>query len=89
MSGQQSAAQVLQSLAEGGTDAVVSSEERQYKMVENGRRVPNPVMRAAAKQLKEKGFSDAEIVQKILFFDELAEKDQLIDYLNKQEKEKK
>ncbi|MBD3280124.1 hypothetical protein GF389_01195 [Candidatus Dojkabacteria bacterium] len=77
---------ILRNIADKGSEAVLDSQNRQYKMVEAGKRIPNPVMRAAVEKMRKNGMEEKQIVDKVLLFDELAEKDELLDYLNKEEK---
>jgi hypothetical protein len=60
-----------------------AAKERKVKMVEQGKRIPNIVLKKTAEKLRAKGFDDREVLRRILFFDELAKKGQLLDYLKK------
>jgi hypothetical protein len=83
MPAKNSAENVLQQIAKTGASAVVSDEEREVSMVEQGLRIPNIVLRKTVEQLRAKKMPDKKILGKILLFDELAEKNQLIEYLEK------
>jgi hypothetical protein len=74
----------LQNIIAGNTDDIVDPKEKQYKMVEDGKKVPNAVMQNMVGRLRARGVPENEIVDRILFFDQLAEKDELVEYLAKQ-----
>jgi hypothetical protein len=74
----------LKDIMTGQTQKVINPEDRKYHMVENGKRVPNIILRMTVDKLKTKKIPEKVILDQILFFDELAEKGELLDYLNKQ-----
>ncbi len=76
----------LKTIMRGDINNIVNQDDRKVKMVEIGNRIPNIVLRKTVEKLRAKGLSETEIIDKILFFDELAEKGQLLDYLEKQKK---
>lgn len=78
------AEETLKHIMQGQTQKVINPEERKYRMVENGNRVPNIILRKTVNKLRAKKISDSVILDQILTFDELAEKGELLDYLNKQ-----
>ena len=80
--------QALKNIVSGNINSVVPDETRKVKMVERGLRIPNIVLRKTVEKLRAKGLSDAQIIEKILFFDDLAEKGELLSYLDRQKREK-
>ena len=51
-------------------------------MIVDGKRIPNIVLRKTVEKLKNNKMPDKLIIEQILKFDDLAERGQLIDYLN-------
>ncbi len=80
--------QALKAIQQGDLGDVINEEDRKVRMVETGTRIPNVVLRQTVKKLRAKGLTDKQIIDKILFFDELAEDGKLLEYLENQKKSK-
>jgi hypothetical protein len=78
----------LKSIMSGQTQKVITPEERKYKMIENGKRIPNIILRKAVDKMIAKKLPEKVIINRILFFDEMAEKGELLNYLKEQAKGK-
>lgn len=79
--------EILKKLVAGEIDEIDGMGNRRLQMIVEGKRIPNKVLRQTVDKLKAKNMSTENILANILKFDELAEKGQLIDYLN-QKKQK-
>lgn len=77
----QTAEDILKNIVQGKTEQIAPDHERKYKLVEDGTKIPNAVLIEIVKQMRESGVDHKEILRKILYFDYLAEKGELISYL--------
>lgn len=86
---QQSPEDVLKLISQGKAATVLPDEERKVKMVEVRKKIPNIILRKTVTKLRKNGkLNDKQILNKIMKFDELAEKDELIKYLQDFKKRK-
>lgn len=77
----QTAEDILKNIMQGKTEQVAPDHERKYKLVEDGAKIPNAVLIEIVKQMRIAGIEYKEILRKVLYFDYLAEKGELISYL--------
>ena len=56
---------------------------RKVKMVEFGTKIPNEVLRITVEKLRRANMDDKLIVDQLIKFDALAEKGELLDYINR------
>ena len=77
---------ILKKLVAGNIDEIEGMETRHVKMIVDGKRIPNIVLKKAVEKLRANKMPDKLIIEQILKFDDLAEKGHLIEYLNKQKK---
>jgi hypothetical protein len=85
-----SAEDVLKLIIKGDIDIIVPENKRKVKMVEVRKKIPNVILRKTVEKLRAQNkMNDTRILNQILNFDEMAEKGELLNFLNKRKVNKK